>query len=136
MRDILCQSMRLTPAFLLAFLLPAQAALTVCNKSAQTVRAAVGLFSGTDWTSRGWWAIAPKACATAVPAALNSRFYYLFAADGSSGSWGGAHGFCVASTEKFEIKGRSNCARRGFDRKGFFEIDTGSQADYTQSLAD
>lgn len=135
-RDMLASSMRLALALLIFSLAPAKAALTVCNKSEKTVKVAVGLFTGRDWSSRGWWSIAPKACASVVTGTLDARYYYLFGSDGGPGSWEGSHGFCVASNGKFDIAGRSACAARGFEREGFFEIDTGSLADYTQSLAD
>jgi len=136
MRDILWRPMRLTVVLLLACLVPAQAALTVCNKSARPVKVAVGRYNGADWMSQGWWTIAPKACATVVSARLDSRFYYLFASDGGSGSWDGSHGFCVSSSDAFKILGRANCPAHGLERKGFFEVDTGSAPDYTQSLSD
>ena len=43
---------------------PALAAFNVCNKSSLAVRAAIGRFDGTSWTSEGWWTIQPKACET------------------------------------------------------------------------
>lgn len=136
MRDMLRWSLHAVLALLMSTLVPAEAALHVCNKTARPVKTAVGRFDGAQWASEGWWTIAARTCASLVPGSLNARYYYLFATDGSSGSWDGGHNFCVAQTEKFEIKNRGNCARRGFEQKGFFEIDTGSQADYTQSLAD
>jgi uncharacterized membrane protein len=128
--------MRLAIVLLMVSLVPAQAALTVCNASARPVKVAIGRFDGADWTSQGWWTIAPRACAAVVATSLNARFYYLFASDGGSGSWDGTHGFCVSSAGKFEITGRGNCPARGFERKGFFEVDTGSAANYTQTLSD
>jgi uncharacterized membrane protein len=136
MRDTLNRPMRLAVAILMASLVPAEAALTVCNKSARPVKVAVGRYSGADWMSQGWWTIAPKACAAVVSASLESRFYYLFASDGGSGSWDGTHGFCVSSHETFRIRGRGNCLAHGLERKGFFEVDTGSAPDFTQTLSD
>jgi uncharacterized membrane protein len=136
MRDILGGPMRFAVAFLMASLVPAHAALTVCNSTARPVRMAVGRYNGADWMSEGWWTIAPKTCAPVVPGSLNSRFYYLYASDGSSGSWDGTHGFCVHPTDRFAVVGRGNCPAHGYQRKGFFEIDTGSAADYTQTLSD
>lgn len=122
-----------------AFLLlaqPAHAALSVCNKTAHPVRVALGFFNGTDWASRGWWSIAPRDCPKLIEAPLDARYYYLYATDGGSGSWAGGRSFCVASDEKFEIASRANCAGRGYDRKGFFAVDTGDQPDFTQYIAD
>jgi uncharacterized membrane protein len=136
MRDTLVRPMRLAIVLLMIFLTPAQAALKVCNASARPVRVAVGRTNGGSWLSQGWWTIAPKACTAVVSQSLDARFYYLFAMDGTSGSWDGTHGFCVSSQEKFEIVGRGNCLAHGFQRKGFFEIDTGSAGDFTQTLSD
>jgi uncharacterized membrane protein len=128
--------MRLALALLMASLVPAQAALTVCNKTVRPLKVAVGRFDGSGWTSRGWWKVAPRGCTAVVPTALVARYYYLFASDGGSGSWDGSRGFCVSRGDKFEIKGRADCVARGFERREFLEVDTGSMADYTQSLAD
>lgn len=136
MRDTLNRPMRLAVAILMASLVPAEAALTVCNKSARPVKVAVGRYSGADWMSQGWWTIVPKACSAVVSASLDSRFYYLFASDGGSGSWDGTHGFCVSSRASFKVLGRGNCSAHGLERKGFFEIDTGSAPNYTQTLSD
>jgi uncharacterized membrane protein len=136
MRNTLNRPMRLAVVLLMAFLVPAQAALTVCNKTAKPVKVAIGRTNGADWISQGWWTIVPKSCTAVVSASLNARFYYLFATDGGAGSWDGTHGFCVSSHDRFEIAGRGNCLAHGFEHKGFFEVDTRSAADYTQTLSD
>jgi len=136
MHDTLRRTMRLAIVLLLAFSLPAEAAFTVCNKTAHPARVALGRFDGSAWVSQGWWTIAAKACESLLPGPLDARFYYLYATDGGSGSWGGARGFCVEPGGQFEIAGRSNCAARGWDRRGFFEVDTGQATTYTQSLSD
>jgi uncharacterized membrane protein len=121
---------------LLALTLPAEAAFTVCNKSAHLTNVALGRFNGTDWQSQGWWAVGPRQCKALLEGRLDARFYYLYASDGGAGGWGGNKGFCVAPKGAFKIVGRANCAGRGYDRKGFFEVDTGRKIDFTQSLAD
>lgn len=136
MRDTAIRSWGLTLALLMAGRVAAHAALTVCNASAKPVKVATGRYNGAHWTSQGWWTVAPKACSAVVPGSLNARFYYLFATDGSSGSWDGTHGFCVSSATKFEIIGRGNCPAHGYERKGFFEVDTGAAGDYMQTLSD
>ncbi|MGD0189416.1 MAG: DUF1036 domain-containing protein [Rhizomicrobium sp.] len=128
--------MRLAVVLLIASLAPAHAALTVCNHTGRDVRVALGRTNGASWLSQGWWTVSPKGCQIVLPGGLSARFYYLYAMDGSSGSWDGTHGFCVAPQDRFEIVGRGNCTAHGFERKGFFEIDTGSSADYTQTLSD
>lgn len=115
---------------------PALAALSVCNKTQHETRVALGRFNGTDWMSEGWWQIKPHSCQTLLGTPLDARYYYLYASDGSSGSWDGSRSFCVSSDARFEIVGRGGCAKRGYDRKGFFAVDTGNKPDFTQSLSD
>ncbi len=131
--------MRHTTAALLSALLvtgPAQAAFTVCNKASTPVKVALGRFDGKVWRSEGWWTILPRKCETLLSGALDARYYYLYGTDGGSGTWNGDKAFCTASVGPFSIPGRGNCAARGYDRKGFFEIDTGQKANWTQTLSD
>jgi uncharacterized membrane protein len=114
---------------------PALAGLNVCNKTALPVRTAVGRFDGTNWTSQGWWTVQPKTCAGILTGPLQGRFYYLYASDGGAGTWDGKTHFCVAPDKRFKSVGRADCAKRGFDRRGFFEVDTGNKPDWTQSLS-
>lgn len=123
-------------AILFAAAGPADAGLSVCNKGARTVRAALGRFNGTRWISEGWWHIDGRKCAELLPGKLDSRFYYLYASDGAVGTWDGSKSFCVGTTDKFSIVGRGGCTERGFDRRGFFEIDTGNKLDFTQTLSE
>jgi uncharacterized membrane protein len=115
--------------------LPAQAAFKLCNKTGQAVRSAIGRFDGTNWTSEGWWTVAPKTCTALLTGPLQGRFYYLYATDGGAGIWEGKTKFCVAPEKRFKSVGRGTCAARGFDRRGFFEVDTGKKPDWTQTLS-
>ena len=114
---------------------PANAAFHICNKSDLAARVALGRFDGTNWTSEGWWTIQPKTCAGILTGPLQGRYYYLYATDGAAGTWEGKTHFCVAPNARFRAVGRANCAGRGFDRRGFFEVDTGKKPDWTQSLS-
>jgi hypothetical protein len=38
--------------------------------------------------------------------------------------------------KEFTIKGTENCLARGFDRTGFFEVDTGEQRAWTVQLTE
>ena len=114
---------------------PALAAFNICNKSNLAVRAAIGRFDGTNWTSEGWWTVQPQVCAPLLTGPLRGRFYYLYASDGAAGTWEGKTYFCVAPDKRFRAVGRAVCAKRGFDRRGFFEVDTGKKSDWTQSLS-
>jgi uncharacterized membrane protein len=114
---------------------PTLAAFNICNKTNLPVRTAIGRFDGTRWTSEGWWTIQPRACTSVLTGALQARFYYLYASDGAAGTWEGKTPFCVAPNKRFESMGRGNCAERGFDRRDFFEVDTGDKVDWSQSLS-
>jgi len=132
--------MRLSVALILLFTgaaatVAAKADFTVCNKASVTVRIALGLYNGTNWESRGWWTILSRKCATLLTGRLNARYYYLHGTDGESGTWSGGTYFCTLAEPKFEITGRGDCAARGFDRKGFFAVDTGNSPNWKQSLS-
>ena len=113
----------------------ANAQLSVCNKAAREAVVALGRFDGHDWLSEGWWTIAPRHCARLIGTRLDARYYYLYARDDVSGTWEGGTAFCTAP-RKFSIVGRRDCATRGFDSTGFFQIDTGQAPDWTQVLSD
>jgi uncharacterized membrane protein len=38
--------------------------------------------------------------------------------------------------KEFSIRGLDNCLARGFDRSGFFEVDTGEQKSWTVQLTE
>lgn len=113
----------------------ALAGFNVCNKTGQDVRAALGRFDGTNWTSEGWWTVKAGSCTALLTGPLQGRFYYLYATDGASGTWDGKTRFCVAPEKRFKSASRADCAKRGFDRRGFFEVDTGKKPDWTQTLS-
>ena len=114
---------------------PAFANFNVCNKSDLATRVALGRFDGTHWTSQGWWTIAPKTCARLLNGPLQARYYYLYATDGFGGSWEGKTIFCTGADTKFLAPGRKDCTVRGFDQRGFFEVDTGKLPEWTQTLS-
>jgi uncharacterized membrane protein len=51
------------------------------------------------------------------------------------GEWGGRSFLCTRERE-FTVRGIENCLARGFDRTGFFEIDTGEQKNWTVQFTD
>lgn len=130
--------MRLTAAVLTSLLmtLPAQAGFKVCNKAHLPAKVALGRFDGKAWSSKGWWTISPQKCETILSGTLDARYYYLYGTDGGSGTWNGRTEFCTRAIGPFTIVGRGNCAARGYDRKGFFEIDTQDRSDWKQTLSD
>ena len=114
---------------------PALAGFSVCNKTGQPVRTSIGRFDGTNWTSEGWWTVKPNGCTALLNGPLQGRYYYLYATDGAAGIWDGKTNFCVAPDKRFRSVGRTDCGKRGFDRRGFFEVDTGKKPDWTQTLS-
>ena len=67
---------------------------------------------------------------------LNFKYYYIHAVDyDRGGEWGGRSYMCTRERE-FTVRGFENCLARGFDRTGFFEIDTGEQKHWTVQLTD
>lgn len=114
---------------------PALADFHVCNRTSLPTRLAMGRFDGANWTSQGWWTVRPNTCAAILIGSLEGRYYYLYASDGATGLWDGKTHFCVAPNQTFKAAGRSDCAKRGFDSRGFFEVDTGNTFDWTQTLS-
>jgi len=53
--------------------------LKICNKSSGTIWTAVAYRNNADWESRGWWPIAPEACAHPVTDSLVDTDTHLFA---------------------------------------------------------
>jgi uncharacterized membrane protein len=62
---------------------PARAGLGICNQTSQTLWVAVGFYNvGTsEWASTGWWKTDPTKCVAPVDGALNSTYYFYYAAN-------------------------------------------------------
>ncbi|HTJ56339.1 MAG TPA: DUF1036 domain-containing protein [Devosiaceae bacterium] len=115
---------------------PAFADLRVCNQTADPVSIALGYRAERGWQSEGWWVAAPSQCATVYQGNLNSRFFYLFAADDiGGGAWDGNVYMCTRD-DSFTIFGIEDCLARGYERTGFFEVDTQNKSDWTLQLTD
>lgn len=125
-----------TIVFSFIYSAPARADLRVCNQIGKPVSVALGYRAERGWQSEGWWVIAPDSCTTVFQGNLNARFYYLYAADDiSGGSWDGSVFMCTRD-EVFTIFGVEDCLARGYERTGFFEIDTESRSDWTLQLTE
>ena len=116
---------------------PAQAKFEVCNKTEHPFADRAWPYERRQrWVSEGWWRVEPKACTDILRGALKARYYYLRGVHlGVDGAWDGNRMFCVAP-DNFTIKGRGNCAKRGYGQAGFFEIDTGDYTTWVQNLSD
>src|SRR5580765_2153884 len=118
------------------FSTPAEAAFSICNKTEHPASVALGYYDGKDWSSSGWWMVAPGACERIVAEPLVARFYYLYATHQEiGGAWEGDRSFCVGQG-RFNVQGRNDCTGKGFESKKFFQVDTGQSPDWTENLAD
>ena len=119
------------------FVSSAQADLRVCNKTTSRVGIAIGYKADRDWTTEGWWTIESDNCATILAGPLISRYYYMYAVDYDlGGEWGGNTAFLCTQEKEFTIQGVSDCIARGFQRTGFYEVDTGTQQSWTIQLTE
>jgi len=115
---------------------PAAADFRLCNNTSSRVGIALGYKDAEGWTTEGWWNVSSRACETLLRGTLVARFYYIYALDyDRGGEWSGQAFMCSRDNE-FTIKGTENCLARGFDRTGFFEVDTGEQPSWTVQLTE
>jgi uncharacterized membrane protein len=121
---------------LAASAVPAHADFRLCNNTGSRVGVAIGYKDAEGWTTEGWWNISARSCETLLRGALVARYYYIYAVDyDRGGEWSGKAYMCSREKE-FTIRGTENCLARGFDRTGFFEVDTSQQRSWTVQLTD
>ncbi len=119
-----------------AFATQARADLRICNTTANRAGVAIGYQDGAVWVTEGWFNLRPSACEVILKGKLNSRYYYVFGLDyDRGGEWSGPNYMCTREQE-FQIRGPQDCFARGYERAGFFEIDSGEQADWTIELGE
>lgn len=111
--------------------------LRICNQTANTISVAFGFRADKGWQSEGWWIAEPRACVTVFRGDLEARrYYYLYATDDIGGGvWDGDVFMCTRD-ETFTIFGVEDCLARGYERTGFFEIDTQNKSDWTLQLTE
>jgi uncharacterized membrane protein len=115
---------------------PAMADFRLCNNTASRVGVAVGYRDKEGWLTEGWWNVLPRSCETILKGALAARYYYVYAIDyDQGGEWSGKSFMCTREKE-FTVRGFENCLARGYDRTGFFEIDSGDQKSWTVQLSE
>jgi uncharacterized membrane protein len=132
----LCAMAALAVAVLCLWNNPAAADFRLCNNTSSRVGIALGYKDAEGWTTEGWWNVSSRSCETLLKGSLVARFYYIYALDyDRGGEWSG-QAFMCSRDKEFTIKGTENCLARGFDRTGFFEVDTGEQRAWTVQLTD
>jgi uncharacterized membrane protein len=134
--DIVRMASLSTLVFALLAAGPARADLRMCNNTANRVSVALAYTDGKGWVSEGWWNLKTLDCVTLLRGALAAEYYYVYAMDERGGEWKGKAFMCTSDRE-FKIVGRQDCYVRGYDRTGFFEVDTGKDAkSWTVQLTD
>ena len=114
----------------------AAADFRLCNNTSSRVGIALGYKDAEGWTTEGWWNVAAQSCETLMAGPLISRYYYIYALDyDQGGAWGGKAMLCTRD-KMFTIHGIEDCVARGFDRSGFFEVDTREQPSWTVQLTE
>lgn len=115
---------------------PARADLRLCNQTANLVSVSIGYRAERGWMSEGWWQTPPGDCRVLYQGDLQKRFYYVHAVDDiGGGAWDGQVFMCTRD-ETFTIFGVEDCLARGYERTGFFEIDTQNRSDWTVQLTE
>jgi uncharacterized membrane protein len=115
---------------------PAAADFRLCNNTSSRVGISLGYKDAEGWTTEGWWNVSSRSCETLLKGTLVARYYYIYALDyDRGGEWSG-QAFMCSRDKEFTIKGTENCLARGFDRTGFFEVDTGDQRAWTVQLTE
>src|SRR6266508_1587017 len=118
------------------FAAPAAADFRLCNNTGSRVGIAVGYKDPEGWITEGWWNLSARTCETLLRGALVARYYYVYAIDyDRGGEWSGQAFMCTREKE-FTIRGTDDCLARGYDRTGFFEVDTGDQPSWTVQLTE
>jgi uncharacterized membrane protein len=108
----------------------------LCNNTGSRVGVAIGYKDAEGWTTEGWWNVAGRSCETLLRGSLVARYYYIYAVDyDRGGEWSG-RAFMCSREKEFTIRGSDNCLARGYDRTGYFEVDTGEQRSWTVQLTD
>jgi uncharacterized membrane protein len=112
----------------------ARADFRLCNNTGSRVGIALGYKDAEGWVTEGWWNVSARSCETLLRGGLVARYYYVYAVDyDRGGEWSG-HAYMCSRDKEFIIRGNENCLARGYDRTGFFEIDTGEQRAWTVQL--
>jgi uncharacterized membrane protein len=125
---------------LLALVPPRQAAadFRVCNNTSSRVGVAIGYKDKDGWATEGWWNLPSRSgCEVVLRGTLASRYYYIYAVDyDRGGEWSGQAFMCTRDKEFLIRPGIGDCLAHGYDRTGFFEVDTGDQSDWTVQLTE
>lgn len=109
----------------------------VCNDTPNAISIALGYRAERGWQSEGWWVANAGECKTIFSGDVAARrYYYIYAADDvSGGTWDGNFYMCTRD-ETFTIFDIDDCLARGYERTGFFEVDTQNRGSWMLRLTD
>jgi uncharacterized membrane protein len=109
---------------------------SICNDAQKAVWAAIGLQNGNDWSSRGWWRIAPGSCAHALTTALTyDHVYLLVERKDKHRIVTGPVNFCITAIT-FQVTGRAKCKSRGLEEAGFAATTTKGHSGYAVHIGE
>lgn len=120
---------------------PAQAALTLCNRTSYVLYAATAAIRNTQSQTQGWTRLAPGDCQVARPEALTAQTYLVYARSslahgGAAKAWGGNFPICVADTNFRLDQSVTRAQCRGDDTFAlpFAALDTHGHSNWTMTL--
>ena len=114
----------------------AKADFRLCNDTKSLIGISLGYREKEKWITEGWWQVPSDTCSSLIEGDLSSRFFYLYAEDADhGGQWRGDIFMCTDDRE-FRIDGIQECFSRGFQKTGFFEIDTGKKNSWMVRLTE
>ncbi len=114
----------------------AKADFRMCNDTKSLVGIALGFREKEKWITEGWWQIPSETCSSLIEGNLSSRFFYIYAEDADhGGQWRGDTFMCTDDRE-FRITGTQECFTRGYQKTGFFEVDTGDKGSWMVRLTE
>lgn len=114
----------------------ARADFRLCNDTKSLVGVALGYRNKDVWTTEGWYQIPGETCTSLIEGDLDARYYYLYAEDADQGGqWRGDVFMCTADRQ-FKIEGVQECFTRGYQKTGFFEVDTANKSSWMVRLTE
>ena len=109
--------------------------IRLCNNTSNRVGIAVGYSRNRAGRRKESWNVAAQS-PKPFCAAPSSRLFLVYAVDyDRGGEWSG-QAFMFHREKEFTIRGTEDCRARGYDRTGFFEVDTGDQPSWTVQLTE
>ena len=128
-------------AMLLFAAMPAEAALTLCNRTSYVLYAATAAIKSPQTQTQGWTRIAPGECQVARKEALTAETYLVHARSslahgGAARAWGGSFPMCVRDTN-FSFNQSvtmAACSTEGTFALPFAALDTGGRSNWTMTL--